>query len=272
MKRIVHAGIVAASMLASAASMAAPCGGFTDVDDAQYTEDFCAGPAWMRNRSVTLGCGLNTYCPTQNVNRIQMAAFMKRLGDALTTKKLFVDVNPGFVQLQNQGKTFVCRTAPYTPAFQQSAMAHGLAWGLVDAAVGWSADLWYSVDGGTNFDYMTNYIPSFNATTPGMTSGSTFGQLVLNPGTSYVFAILIREAIDAPAGTGNFVDLACHLSVEIGNHAPSAVTPPPCDGPGVGCGDGTHAAGAGGRQAAGADGGTAGSPIPVGALRRNRPF
>jgi hypothetical protein len=70
--------------LFSASVRAAPCAGFTDVDDASGpTAGFCADVAWIRNRGVTLGCTPTTYCPFEPVLRIQMAAFMHRLGEAL---------------------------------------------------------------------------------------------------------------------------------------------------------------------------------------------
>ena len=38
-----------------------------------------------KNRAITTGCTSTTlYCPTDNVSRLAMAAFMNRLGDALT--------------------------------------------------------------------------------------------------------------------------------------------------------------------------------------------
>jgi hypothetical protein len=176
---------------------------------------------------------------------MQMALFMKRLGDVFTTRKLFTDVNPGVVTIQNDAHAFVCPSASYTPTYLQTAVLHGLAWGSVTAPVTWSADIWASTDGGATFGWITNYIPSFGATAAGMTSGSTFARMNLNPGTSYIFAILIRESIDFPGGTGNFSDLACHLMVEIGNGAPLPATPPPCDGPNATCGDAVVTRGAG---------------------------
>ena len=63
---------------------AAPCAGFDDVDDATGpTADFCEDVTWIRNRGVTLGCTATQYCPFQFVSRLQMAAFMHRLGESL---------------------------------------------------------------------------------------------------------------------------------------------------------------------------------------------
>jgi hypothetical protein len=57
-------------------------GGFTDV---LASNQFCPEVEWVRNRSITLGCGVGTaYCPNDPVTRLQMAIFLKREGDKLT--------------------------------------------------------------------------------------------------------------------------------------------------------------------------------------------
>jgi hypothetical protein len=61
----------------STSASAAPCAGFTDVDD---SSGFCTSIAWMKNRAITLGCTATQYCPSDFVRRDQMAAFMYRLG------------------------------------------------------------------------------------------------------------------------------------------------------------------------------------------------
>jgi hypothetical protein len=74
-----RAGLWLFAAVCPPAALAAPCAGFSDVDD---TSPFCASVAWMKNRGVTFGCGDGTtYCPGDAVTRLQMAAFMKRLGD-----------------------------------------------------------------------------------------------------------------------------------------------------------------------------------------------
>jgi hypothetical protein len=71
--------VLAAAVLAAApVALSAPCSGFTDVDD---SSPFCANVAWMKSRNITLGCTSTTlYCPDNLVTRLQMAAFMYRLG------------------------------------------------------------------------------------------------------------------------------------------------------------------------------------------------
>ena len=66
--------------LIAAPANAAPCAGFIDVDDAST---FCANVTWIKNRGITLGCTANQYCPDAPVTRLQMAAFMNRLGNVV---------------------------------------------------------------------------------------------------------------------------------------------------------------------------------------------
>lgn len=63
--------------LATPIALAAPCAGFTDVDD---SSGFCVNVEWMRNRGITLGLTPTQYDPNSPVTRLQMAAFMYRLG------------------------------------------------------------------------------------------------------------------------------------------------------------------------------------------------
>lgn len=67
-------------LLASAVASAAPCAGFIDVED---TDWFCPHVAWLKANNVTLGCTPTQYCPYDLVTRLQMAAFMNRLGNVL---------------------------------------------------------------------------------------------------------------------------------------------------------------------------------------------
>ncbi len=68
------------------AAASAPCAGFTDVDDAS---PFCASVTWLRNEGITTGCGPGTYCPSDPVSRLAMAAFLKRTADAIVRPSRF---------------------------------------------------------------------------------------------------------------------------------------------------------------------------------------
>ena len=79
MRKIGRLLVVAALGLgAPITGAAAPCAGFSDVDD---SSGFCTSIAWVKNRGITLGCTTTSlYCPTSFVTREQMAAFLYRLG------------------------------------------------------------------------------------------------------------------------------------------------------------------------------------------------
>ncbi len=74
------AATVLAATLWAGSAVAAPCGVFTDVDS---THPFCPYVDWMRTRGISLGCTTTTYCPDAYVTRLQMAAFLNRMADAL---------------------------------------------------------------------------------------------------------------------------------------------------------------------------------------------
>ncbi len=76
-------GLAVVMMIAVQADdvLAAPCSGFTDV---LSTSSFCTNVNWLKNRAITLGCTSTTlFCPGDEVPRLQMAAFLNRLGNAL---------------------------------------------------------------------------------------------------------------------------------------------------------------------------------------------
>jgi hypothetical protein len=65
------------------------CDGFVDV---LASSPFCPDVTWLKTYGITKGCDATHFCPTDNVSRLQMAAFMHRLGN-----------NPAFV---NGGNAF----------------------------------------------------------------------------------------------------------------------------------------------------------------------
>ena len=93
--RTFRIAVAAALLLFLPQVQAAPCAGFTDVED---TDPFCANVAWLKSRNVTLGCAVSLYCPNDAVNRLAMAAFLNRLGDTL--------VPPGIVWVGQEGGMF----------------------------------------------------------------------------------------------------------------------------------------------------------------------
>lgn len=109
--RVLLASCLTAFLLHAAPATAAPCAGFDDVDS---LNSFCGAVAWMKNRSVTVGCTPNLYCPDANVSRLQMAAFISRLQKVLPPT--WVDANGvaigAHMTNKNGPDAYVVRRAP----------------------------------------------------------------------------------------------------------------------------------------------------------------
>jgi hypothetical protein len=118
------AAAFAAGALAAPLAAAQNCAGFTDVPAAS---PFCPSVEWMKNRAITTGCGDGTtYCPNDVVSRLAMAAFMNRLGTALTPA--FVQKRePGPAALNYAGEQIVCKTDPVAAgSYPRTALIRGL--------------------------------------------------------------------------------------------------------------------------------------------------
>ncbi len=106
------ATLAGGTMLPNAAQ-AAPCVGFTDVDDANT---FCKNVEWLKNRAITFGCTATQYCPSNLVTRIEMAAFLRRLGDALTPIHRTIETNGNTVDIDAIPAPVICSTTDYAVA------------------------------------------------------------------------------------------------------------------------------------------------------------
>lgn len=164
MKRGIGATVRRTGLLALAAILgcampvarAAPCAGFSDVES---ISPFCPNVEWIRNRGVTLGCGAATYCPDAIVSRRAMAAFMHRLGTALTPQQLRVDDITSAIDLDVN--PVVCQTGDFpVTGFPRRAYLD-VSMSLIAAFdVDFAADLVYSFDAGAtwmNLNTITNH-------------------------------------------------------------------------------------------------------------------
>ena len=91
------------------AARAQACAGFTDIT---VFSSFCTNVQWLKNRAITLGCGDGTtYCPDESVSRLQMAAFMNRVGNVLEPRVFYVAGSSGVGNPMNLADpSFVCQT------------------------------------------------------------------------------------------------------------------------------------------------------------------
>lgn len=187
-------------------ALAAPCAGFTDVDS---TSGFCPNVEWLKNRAITLGCtSLTLYCPGNSVTRLQMAAFMNRLGNALTPTQLRVDTAPGAVNLD--AAAVVCQTGDFAVADYPRRAYVDLAFnGTAPADVGLAADLAMSTDGGATWNNLNNVANRGSVSANQWGGLADIGFVDLNVGQNVRWGV--RMTRGGIAGATNLSDSRCQL-------------------------------------------------------------
>jgi hypothetical protein len=202
-------GLVACGAL-SGAAVGAPCAGFSDVDS---THAFCPNVEWMKNRSITLGCTSTTaFCPNDPVSRLAMAAFMNRLGTALTAQQLLVDTTTGTIDLDLS--PVVCTTNAYTVTGYPRRAVVDLAFaGQAPTSLDFTADLVVTANNGSTWTSL-NTAPS-RVSVAGGQWGSIANLAVrdLDVGQSVRFGVRMSRA----AGSGDLTSARCNLRVQVGN-------------------------------------------------------
>lgn len=217
------AALAAFTALSAAAppALGAPCAGFVDVDDTNPNQSgFCSSIEWIRNRGVTVGCTATEYCPDANVTRMQMAAFMRRLGDTLTPTILTNNAGLGELTLTiPQGsnphppENFVCQVGPYAVTnYPRRAIVYGQYSGLAEGPLQVFGTVARSANGGAFT------VPAFgmrNATAGAVWTNVTQTAVIdLEVGSSYTFAFLVNRAVE-DAGSNNIDVGRCNMTVQI---------------------------------------------------------
>ncbi len=216
MRRPLHrpaaARLAAAVALAACATPAAAqnCVGFTDVPAAS---PFCQSVEWIRNRKVTVGCTPTEYCPDLGVSRLQMAAFMTRLGAALTPLVLDVAVSSGALALG--GAPVVCQSAVQPiEDFPRRALVDASLSGTAAAPVDLGVRGVYSIDGGASWQPLGTVQPVAHVPALQWGQATDVGVLDLAVGTSVRFGV---QAARVDAGTADLTDSRCQLRAAIGS-------------------------------------------------------
>jgi hypothetical protein len=201
--RTIRAALIGLGLLAMTPAMAAPCVGFVDVDD---TSPFCASVEWIRNRAVTLGCAANAYCPNDSVTRLQMAAFMNRLGTALTAQQLVAASTPGAVDLD--ASAVVCQTADFAiTAFPRRAYVDLALAVRAVADVDFAADLVVSMNGGAAWSPLNAVANAASVPANQWANVADLGTRDLSVGQTVRFGVRMSRL----SGTANLVDSRCNL-------------------------------------------------------------
>jgi len=210
-QRAVQLTLLAMAGLVAGAAHAVPCAGFTDVDDAVVGASFCKNVEWIKNRQVTLGCTSTTlYCPNDSVTRLQMAAFMNRLGTALTPTQLVAESSPGAVDLDIP--PVVCQTTAFDVTnFPRTAYADVSFSGSATAATTFAADLVFSLDAGATWNNLNTNPNRSSAPASGYGNAADVASRDLTVGESVRFGVRVSRG--GVAGGTDLQDSRCQLRV-----------------------------------------------------------
>jgi S-layer homology domain len=205
------AGLTGLALLTfSGGGIAAPCAGFTDVDT---SSTFCPNVEWLKNRKVTLGCTTTTYCPNDPVSRLQMAAFMNRLGTALTPVIVQVDAVPGALDLDLS--PVVCQTATQNIVdFPRRAFLDATFSGTAGTGVDVAMRVVWSADGGGTWQNVSpaqsvTFVPSAQ-----WSAASDLGSLDLAVGGTARFGVRVTRS---SGGSTDLTGSRCLLRASIGS-------------------------------------------------------
>lgn len=198
--------LVAGLALAAPAALAAPpCAGFNDVD---ALSSFCPNIEWIKNRGVTLGCVAGSYCPTQSVRRDQMAAFMNRLGTALTPEEILVETLTGAIDIDLFN--VVCQSPNFAvTAFPRRAYLDLTFAAQATAALDLAADLVISTDGGALWTQITTLASRGSVPANGWGNIANLGSIDLTVGDSVRFGVRLSRV----SGSADLADSRCNLRV-----------------------------------------------------------
>jgi len=203
---------VLAAAVASAFALpvlAAPCAGFTDVED---TASFCPAVEWLKNRNITQGCTASQYCPASGVTRASMALFLNRLGTALSPRLSFVEASLGSVDPDQQPT--VCASSDVAAVgYPRQALVSVSFGGQSAGDLGYAARPMVSTNSGASWT-------SLNAVT---IRESVTGAAWTNAGATGIYAIPANQVVrfglgvTRESGGSDFAQARCQVTASVVN-------------------------------------------------------
>ena len=209
--RKLRGGAIAIALCAvTTVATAAPCAGFGDVAD---TDIFCPNVQWLKNRAITLGCDASNYCPGAAITRLQMAAFMNRLGTVLTPRSFVMSRNAtGAFDLDTE--PVLCEASVEGKVYPLSAQVDGTVSLYADVDVTYAVDLLHRIDGGPWT--VLNAHPVRASIVAGQWSAAThLANVDLAPNGNAWFAVRVSRA--GSGGSGVVAGISCGLRALVHN-------------------------------------------------------
>ena len=196
------------SMTAMPEALAAPCAGFTDVDD---TSGFCPNVEWLKNRAITLGCTSTTVVLPERTGQPARDGRLHEPARYRTDAvQLRVDIAPGAIDLD--ANAVVCQTSDFAVpvgSFPRRAYVDLSFNGNATADVGLAADLVVSTDAGANWTPL-NTVTNRGSVAANQWGGlSDIGYVDLSVGQTARWGV--RMTRGGIAGSTDLADSRCQL-------------------------------------------------------------
>jgi hypothetical protein len=173
---------------------------------------FCPNVEWVRNRAVTLGCEVGVYCPTQLVNRLQMAAFLNRLGTALTPIVVRKAEVSGALDLA--AKPIVCATSAIASAgYPRRAHLDAIVSAMGPDDAGLAVDFVMSTDGGVTWQKAALHATRGDVSANRWRNLRALGHADIPMGQTLSFGLMVSRSV--PPGAATISDSTCNLRVRI---------------------------------------------------------
>jgi hypothetical protein len=208
--KLILSAIVALLAVIAPAASAAPCAGFTDVDS---SSGVCPDVEWIKNRGITTGCTSTTlFCPGDSVSRMQMAAFLNRLANALTPATEG-GILPG--QGVDLDATPIVCAQPQFPVIGYPRKAHGHAVAVVTGLVGPAqigVTFVESTDNGANYAAVSPTLATDVALSAPASVAIILPPRNLAVGSSYRYALRLNRVAGA-AVAGTDTQVSCEAKV-----------------------------------------------------------
>jgi len=196
------------TLLGPGTALAAPCSGFDDVDGAS---GFCPSVDWIKNRGVTLGCtSPSQYCPSQSVNRLAMAAFMNRLGVALTPLVVHAEGSGGPLDLEAAPPT-LCATGSIPAAtYPRSGRATAIVGAQFALAATLAMRIVYSTDNGMTWTPANGIPASVGGDDRWVNATIATGDIAIAPAQAIRFGVRVQRDATG-AGTADVAAWNCEI-------------------------------------------------------------